>query len=48
MCSRWIGVWLVQHDQAMNNFQHFRTLELSSKDNLIWKCMWIAIIICDN
>jgi len=42
MYNRWIKVRLVQHDQAVNHFQHFSSLELNNKDNLIWKCIWIA------
>jgi len=44
MCDRWLGVSTVHHVKAKANFQHFHLYDLNSRQNLVWKGMWLAII----
>jgi len=44
MCDRWLGVSTVHHVKAKSNFQHFHLYDLNSRQNLVWKGMWLAII----
>jgi len=44
MCDSWIGVSSVHHNQARIHFQHFHLSSLNTRQNTIWKGMWLAIV----
>jgi len=44
LCNRWVGVLSVQHNQE-ENFQQFHLIEFNYKGNIIWKGVWMAIML---
>jgi len=44
MCDSWIGVSSVHHNQARIHFQHFHMSSLNTRQNTMWKGMWLAIV----
>jgi len=44
MCDSWIGVGSVHHNQARIHFQHIHMSNLNTRQNIVWKGMWLAIV----
>jgi len=44
LCLRWIGILSIQHKDLINHFESFHLVNLSIKQNLVWKRLWVAII----
>ena len=44
LCNKWVGISSVQHNQLNMHFQQFSLMALNSKENKIWKGLWISII----
>jgi len=40
MCDNWIGVQFMHHENLILNFQHFHLIDLTEKQNAIWKAVW--------
>jgi len=45
-CFKWIGILFVQHNELKTHFESFHLIQASSKQNLVWKGVWTAIIRC--
>ena len=46
LCSRWVGIWSVQHNNLRTNFEGFSLPQHSYKQNLVWKGVWAAVVRC--
>ena len=46
MCSKWIGILFVQHNDIVAHFESFYLVNGSRKQNFVWKGVWTAIIWC--
>jgi len=46
LCFRWVGIWSVQHNNIMINFESFYLIQHTHKQNLVWKGVWAAIVRC--
>ncbi|XP_068504213.1 uncharacterized protein [Phaseolus vulgaris] len=44
LCFRWIGILGVQHKDLKVHFESFDLVHLNSKQNQLWKGMWVAIV----
>ena len=44
LCDSWIGVSLVHHNRAKDHFLGFDMLGLNSKENCVWRTVWVAIL----
>ena len=44
LCHRWIGILSVQHNVLSNHFESFTLIQVSNKQDLIWKGIWTAIV----
>ena len=46
LCYKWIGVVLAQHNELKCHFETFHLMQFTSKQNQLWKSMWVAIVRC--
>jgi len=46
LCLKWLGFELVQHNDPKIHFVSFHCSHASSKQNLVWKGIWAAIVRC--
>jgi len=46
LCFKCIGILFVQHNDLMNHFESFYLSQTSSTQNLLWKGVWAATMMC--
>ena len=46
LCYRWIGILSAQHNVLNNHFESFYLIQLSNKQNMVWKGIWAALVRC--
>jgi len=46
MCYKWVGILFVQHEDIRTHFESFHLFQVSSKQNMVWKGIWTAVIRC--
>jgi len=46
LCYRWIGILSAQHNELNNHFESFCLVQLSKKQNMVWKGIWAALVRC--
>jgi len=44
LCDNWLEVSSVHHFKAKENFKHFSIINLNTRQNSIWRGMWLAIV----
>ncbi len=44
MCFRWFGIVLAKHNDIKINFESFHLFQVNSKQYLVWKGVWTAIV----
>ena len=44
LCLRWMGIVSVQHKDLINHFESFHLTHLTTKQNQVWKGLWVAIV----
>jgi len=45
-CDLWVGLSSVHHNIAASNFIQFELQGTNKNYNILWRCMWVAIIWC--
>ena len=46
MCFRWLDISFVQQNDLKSHFLSFHMFQVSNNQNLIWKGVWVAVVIC--
>jgi len=46
LCLKWLGILFVQHNDIKDHFVSFHIAQASSKQNLVLKGVWAAIVRC--
>nr|AER13160.1 putative non-LTR retroelement [Phaseolus vulgaris] len=46
LCLKWLGILFVQHNDLKDHFVSFHIAQASSKQNLVLKGVWAAIVRC--
>ena len=46
MCSTWMGICSVYHNELINHFEQFSCRCFNKEGNRLWKSLWVSIVWC--